>query len=92
MESFAIGDMTSVLEQLFQKATGESPVASVEITGSGSARRYCRMVSASGRSLIGTVGTNLDENRAFIYMSGHFRPIWATSRYSMFCQKRDIAH
>ena len=73
MESFAIGDMTSVLEQLFQKATGESPVASVEITGSGSARRYCRMVSASGRSLIGTVGTNLDENRAFIYMSRHFR-------------------
>lgn len=62
-----------ILEQLFLRATGERPVASVEITGSGSSRRYCRLAGQAGDSVIGTVGTDLQENRAFIYLSRHFR-------------------
>ena len=38
----------------------------------GSNRVYTRETDADGRSVIRVVGTNRDENRAFIYMSRHF--------------------
>lgn len=38
----------------------------------GSNRIYTRETDANGRSVIRVVGTNRDENRAFIYMSRHF--------------------
>lgn len=62
-----------ILEQLFEKATGMPAVVSDEITGSGSARRYYRLTAADGTSAIGTLGTDLEENRAFIYLARHFR-------------------
>lgn len=41
----------------------------------GSNRVYTRETDANGRSIIRVVGTNRDENRAFIYMARHFRAI-----------------
>ncbi len=38
----------------------------------GSNRVYSRETDADGKSIIRVVGTNRDENRAFIYMSRHF--------------------
>ena len=38
----------------------------------GSNRMYSRETDAQGQSFIRVVGTNRDENRAFIYMSRHF--------------------
>ncbi|MEE3465755.1 MAG: RNase adapter RapZ [Candidatus Cryptobacteroides sp.] len=43
-----------------------------ELPSSGSNRRYFRLRSASC-SLMGVVGNNLEENRAFLYLSRHFR-------------------
>ena len=41
----------------------------------GSNRVYNRETDANGRSIIRVVGTNRDENRAFIYMARHFRAL-----------------
>ena len=41
----------------------------------GSNRIYTRETDENGRSVIRVVGTNRDENRAFIYMARHFRSL-----------------
>ena len=41
----------------------------------GSNRVYTRETDANGRSVIRVVGTNRDENRAFIYMARHFHAL-----------------
>ena len=41
----------------------------------GSNRVYTRETDENGRSVIRVVGTNRDENRAFIYMARHFRSL-----------------
>ena len=41
----------------------------------GSNRVYTRETDANGRSVIRVQGTNLDENRAFIYMTRHFHAL-----------------
>ncbi len=41
----------------------------------GSNRVYTRETDANGRSIIRVVGTNRDENRAFIYMARHFKAL-----------------
>lgn len=41
----------------------------------GSNRAYSRETDVSGRSIIRVVGTNRDENRAFIYMARHFHSL-----------------
>lgn len=59
------------LEALFLSYTGRAATEVNELTSSGSNRRYFRL-KAGGKSLIGAVGTNLDENRAFIGLAKHF--------------------
>lgn len=49
---------------------GAEVVATESIGGSGSNRRYWRLILADGSSLIATLGTNLAENEAFIYLAG----------------------
>ncbi len=51
---------------------GDALIEALPIGGSGSNRSYWRLRMASGRELIGTVGTNREENRAFIYLAGKF--------------------
>lgn len=48
---------------------GAKPIAVEPISGSGSNRRYWRVLLSSGERLIATFGTNLAENRAFIYLA-----------------------
>ncbi|MBD5328164.1 MAG: phosphotransferase [Bacteroides sp.] len=48
---------------------GVEAVEAQPIGGSGSNRRYWRLLLSGGTTLIATVGTNLRENEAFIYLA-----------------------
>lgn len=58
------------LINLYKEYSGQAPQSIEEIASSGSNRRYYRL--KGNPTLIGVLGTNRDENRAFIYLSGHF--------------------
>lgn len=60
-----------MLESLFIKLYGEKPDSIVPITNSGSNRRYFRL-SKEDKTVIGVIGTSVEENRAFLYLSDHF--------------------
>lgn len=62
-----------ILSGLFEKVTGKKPEKIVEMPSSGSNRRYFRISDADGCSLIGVIGTCREENKAFLYMSDHFK-------------------
>ncbi|MBR5273991.1 MAG: phosphotransferase, partial [Bacteroidales bacterium] len=58
------------LYSLFEKYTGKEPANVNSLTGSASNRSYFRM-SEGERSLMGVVGTDALENKAFITLAGH---------------------
>ena len=60
------------LQLLFEQFTGSSPESRAEISASGSHRRYFRL-QGGGVSVIGVIGTDRDENRAFITLDRLFR-------------------
>ena len=60
------------LKILYKEATGKDIVAVETIPGAGSHRQYYRLKATDGTSLIGVIGTNIEENRAFCYLSRHF--------------------
>ena len=62
----------NVLKPLFESYTGQNLAEILELPTSGSNRRYFRL-KGGNLSLIGVIGNNLEENRAFIYLSRHFR-------------------
>ena len=66
-------NMQESLIQLYKSYTGADPVSAVELNSSGSNRRYYRLTGGGGRSLIGVAGLDSRENKAFTYLSGHFR-------------------
>ena len=59
------------LINLFKDTFGTEPDSVAAISGSGSNRSYYRMKTGD-RSVIGVVGTDADENRAFIAEARHF--------------------
>jgi len=59
------------LKTLFQLTTGEVITEMIELPSSGSNRRYFRIKSPN-KTLIGTLGTSIEENRAFWYLDEHF--------------------
>lgn len=59
------------LESLYRERYGQSPEAVEKLPASGSHRTYCRL-SGPVATVIGAVGTDPDENRAFITLSRHF--------------------
>ena len=61
----------TTLKQLFEKATGKNNPEEVQMAVSGSNRKYYRLWQ-DDVSLVGVVGTSVEENRAFIAMSKHF--------------------
>ena len=61
------------LRQLFYSHFGEYPAAITPLAGAGSNRGYFRLAHTDGTTVIGAVGTSIDENKAFVYLSGHFR-------------------
>ena len=60
------------LESLFERRYGTRPDAVYPMTGSASARKYFRMV-AGEQACMGVIGMDAEENKAFIYLAGHFR-------------------
>ena len=63
----------TTLSKLYAEIKGALPAKVEELPSSGSNRRYFRLSAEDGsESLIGVLGTSLEENRAFIYMAGHF--------------------
>ena len=62
------------LRALYQERFGKEADAIAPLPGSGSHRRYYRLSDGSGgSSVIGVVGTDPDENRAFLTEARHFR-------------------
>ena len=62
----------SILKPLFESYTGTALTEIMELPASGSNRRYFRL-KGGNISLIGAIGTNLQENHSFIYLAKHFR-------------------
>ncbi len=62
---------TEALLRLYESFTGSPATVIVELPSSGSNRRYFRL--SGSKTLIGVSGTSYEENKAFIYMSSHFR-------------------
>jgi len=60
------------LQALFNSYTGFPATRTTELTASGSNRRYFRL-SGGDVSIIGVIGTNVNENKAFIELSRHFK-------------------
>ncbi len=58
--------------QLYQRLTDCEPQDIVPLAGAGSNRRYFR-VKGEGESLIAVIGTNKEENEAFIDLAQRFR-------------------
>ena len=63
-------DNQLLLSELYKRAVGSAPAAVTRLIGSGSARAYYRLEGE--RNLIGTIGTSVAENRAFLYLDSHF--------------------
>lgn len=59
------------LAALYKQIKHEDPVRMVELSASGSNRRYFRLYGKNS-SIIGVEGTSVEENRAFIAMCIHF--------------------
>lgn len=64
--------MKQLLSSLFTSYTGREPSSIEPLAVSGSNRKYYR-ISNGTISVIGAVGTNADENRAFFGIGRHFR-------------------
>ena len=60
------------LRELYQQWSGAEPQQMEKLPGGGSNREYFRMISATGESVVGCVGTSRDENHAFVYLAQHF--------------------
>lgn len=63
--------MDSIIK-LYIKYAGKAPSSCERIAGGGSNREYYRITEDSGKTLIGSVGTSIEENNTFIYLSRHF--------------------
>ena len=61
------------LQQLYTRYRGHAPAEIIPLQGAGSNRRYYRLTDPDGKTIIGVVGTSLDEDHAFIYLANHFR-------------------
>ena len=57
---------TDILETLYKTFTGKAPEAIEPLPGAGSNRRYFRLKGE--QTLIGVIGTSVEENRTFLYM------------------------
>lgn len=63
--------ITEELKKLYRTFTGTPPIEIIELPSAGSNRKYFRLSGTP--DLIGVSGTSPKENKAFIYMSHHFR-------------------
>ncbi len=61
------------LYRLYEERVGREPERVTALAGSASNRRYYRMENAGIPSVIGVIGTDVRENRAFVALAGHLR-------------------
>lgn len=61
-----------LLQHLFENWAGEKPRSFSPLPLSGSSRKYFR-ITGTGLTTIGAVNPDLKENKAFVYLSSHFR-------------------
>ena len=62
-----------ILESLFLSLTKQECTRRTPLSKGGSRRRYFRLAAGQGPSCIGVIGTDKDENAAFMAISAHFR-------------------
>ena len=60
------------LLKLFCRHAGQEPQSVEVLPQAGSNRQYVRLTGADGGSMVGVIGGNIEENRAFCYLSTHF--------------------
>lgn len=60
------------LIQLYTSWADTPPAGISKLAGAGSNRKYYRLTSKDGKSVIGVVGTSIEENHAFISLDRHF--------------------
>lgn len=60
-----------MLQDLYKQLFGSLPENIKPLTKAGSNRQYFRL-SGSKATVIGVIGTSIEENEAFIYLSNHF--------------------
>jgi len=60
------------LINLYTKWKGQEPRSMEKIAGGGSNREYYRIYDNDGKTVIGVVGTSLEEDHAFLYLSKQF--------------------
>ena len=70
--NFAIQDMQELIK-LYRQWSGADPVQTEKLPGAGSNRAYYRMQGTDGRTVVGCVGTSVEENNAFVAIARHFR-------------------
>lgn len=61
-----------LIAQLYERYKGTEPTRIEQLAGAGSNRTYYRIFEEEGTSVVGVVGTSVEENEAFIYLSQHF--------------------
>lgn len=64
--------MTSNLVTLYEENFGHKPTKIEQIAAGGSSREYYRLWDTDHHSVIGTIGKEVPENRAFIHLSDTF--------------------
>lgn len=60
------------LLSLYIETFGEQPSSIEPLAQAGSNRQYFRLTAPDGETCVGVVGTNVTENRSFIYLARHF--------------------
>ena len=67
--------MKERLIQLFSRRYGRRPEAILEMAADGSTRQYFRLLRAGGEPVVGAIGPDHEENRAFLSFAKTFRGI-----------------
>lgn len=65
--------MKERLIQLFTERVGHRPEAILEMAADGSTRQYFRLLSGDGGTMVGAIGPDHEENRAFLSFAKTFR-------------------
>lgn len=61
-----------MLHTLYKTHFGKAPHKSSPLAKAGSNRQYFRLEDEQGASVIGVIGTDVTENRCFVYLCQHF--------------------
>ncbi len=67
--------MKERLIQLFAERVGHRPDAILEMAADGSTRQYFRLVSGDQETVVGAIGPDHEENRAFLSFARAFRQV-----------------